>query len=172
MDMGILATVLTAAGRIQLYIGLRPMATVSRKVQALNSGGERRLGSDLPDEVKPLAEEIDKLLAVGEAETKPTRQRAADLAHGLKTPLQALLAEAQLLRDKGDDAAADGIEEIGVTMQQLVVRELARARMASRLPHGRSDVPSVLEAVVSVSSTLCSAATFATFATYEPVSRY
>ena len=147
---GLLAVVLIAAGGIQLFVGLRPLATISEKIAALNSGGERRLGTDLPDEVRPLAAEIDMLLAAGETETKRARQRAADLAHGLKTPLQALLAEAQLLRERGEDPAADGIEEIAVSMRQLVSRELARARVATRLPHGRADVREVLEAVVSV----------------------
>ena len=67
------------------------------------------------------------------------RARAGDLAHALKTPLQALIGEAARLRAAGAGAAAQGIEEIAGAIDRHVQRELARAprRRRRRLGLGR-----------------------------------
>ena len=57
-----------------------------------------------------------------------TRMRAADLAHGLKTPLQALMSDAARLHDAGAEAQAQSIEDVVATMRRTEDRELARAR--------------------------------------------
>lgn len=129
--LALLGAVLVAAGALQLAIGLRPLAAVGARVAAVRSGTMRRLGADFPAELRPLAAEVDALIEERETELARARGRAADLAHGLKTPLQALIGEADLLRARGDDEGADGIEEIALAMQSHVDRELARARVAA-----------------------------------------
>jgi signal transduction histidine kinase len=129
--LALLAGALIAAGAVQVVVGLRPLAAVGARVAAVRSGTARRLGDDFPDEVRPLAAEVDALLAEREAEIARARARAADLAHGLKTPLQALMGEAERLRARGADAEAAGIEEVATAMRRHVDRELARARIAS-----------------------------------------
>lgn len=128
--LALLAAALLAAGWAQVSVGLRPLAHVEARVAALRSGGAARLGSDFPAEVRPLAAEIDALIAAREADVVRARARAGDLAHGLKTPLQALVGEAARLRAAGSATAAQGIEEIARAMDRHVQRELARARVA------------------------------------------
>lgn len=130
--LGLLAAALIAAGWVQVMVGLRPLAAVGARVAAVRSGAARTLGSDFPAEVQPLAAEVDALIAAREGDIERARARAADLAHGLKTPLQALMGEAERLRDRSLDDEADGIEEVATAMQRHVDRELARARIASR----------------------------------------
>lgn len=145
-----LGLLLVIAFWAQLTVGMRPLTAVSDRVAALRSGRIARIGSELPDEVLPLAGEIDTLLADREQELLRARNRAGDLAHGLKTPLQALLGDAAQLRDRGDGELADSIETIVAGMRGLVDRELRRARIQSDRSVQRADVRSTAEGVVNV----------------------
>lgn len=146
----LLGLALLAGGVVQVTVGLRPLSTLSARVRVLNAGGARRIGAEVPVEVLPLAREIDNLLDTREAELERARLRAGDLAHGLKTPLQALLGEASRLRAAGAAEPARGIEEIVWTMQTHVDRELARARLAAEGGAGSSDAVEVARSVAAV----------------------
>ncbi|OOY27382.1 hypothetical protein BMI90_12255 [Thioclava sp. L04-15] len=148
----ILAAALIAAGWAQLFIGLRPLATIGERVAAVRSGKQNRMGEDFPKEVAPLVAEVDALIAAREDELDRARRRAADLAHGFKTPLQALLGEADRLRESGQDGAAHSIEEIAAAMSRHVDRELTRTRLAGRSRAAKTRVGPVIERVVSVVS--------------------
>lgn len=126
-----LAGLLALAFWAQLTLGLRPLGVVSDRVVALRTGQVARIGADLPAEVLPLAGELDALLDERDQELLRARNRAGDLAHGLKTPLQALLGDAAQLRDRGAGDLAASIETIAQSMRRLVDRELARARIQS-----------------------------------------
>jgi signal transduction histidine kinase len=71
---------------------------------------------------------VNGLIDAQEREIERSRSRAADLAHGLKTPLAALAADATRLRERGEQDIAQGIEAVGDAMSRHVDRELARAR--------------------------------------------
>ena len=86
------------------------------------------------------------------------RTRAGDLAHGFKTPLQAMMGEAERLRAEGREGAAENIEEIAGTMRRHVDREIARARVAVKGRDGRADVADVVAGLVRVVSRAGSAA--------------
>lgn len=146
----ILAIALIAAGWAQLSVGLRPLGKVGERVAAVRSGRETRLGGAFPREVEPLVAEVDALIAAREEELKRARQRAADLAHGFKTPLQALLGEAGRLRQGGQTGPADAIEEIAESMRRHVDRELARTRRVGRALAARTQLGAVVTRVVSV----------------------
>ena len=146
----LLAIVLIGAGAVQVTVGLRPLSTLGLRVAALNSGQAQRIGRDVPAEVLPLAMELDSLLKTREAELDRARLRAGDLAHGLKTPLQALLGEASRIRSQGALEAAAGIEEIVWTMQEHVDRELTRAWLAAGTGSAVSDLVATARAVAEV----------------------
>lgn len=148
--LGLLALGLMAAGWVQLSVGLRPLHGLGSRVAALRAGQADRMGHEWPVEVRPVASEIDALLAAREAETERARARAADLAHGLKTPLQALMGEAARLRSSGDAARADAIEDTARAMRRTVDRELARARTAARAADAVADAAQVAERVIAV----------------------
>jgi signal transduction histidine kinase len=148
--LGLLALGLIAAGWAQLSVGLRPLGGLGARVAALRVGRAERMGDAWPAEVRPVASEIDELLAAREAETKRARARAADLAHGLRTPLQALMGEAARLRVTGETARADAIEDTARAMRRTVDRELARARTAARAADAVADAAQVAERVIAV----------------------
>ncbi|MCM2562260.1 HAMP domain-containing histidine kinase [Lutimaribacter sp. EGI FJ00015] len=148
--LGVLALVLTGAGWAQLWVGLRPLARLGGRVAALRAGRAERMGRDWPHELRPVASEIDALLAARAAETSRARARAADLAHGLKTPLQALMGEAARLRGAGAETQADGIEDTARAMRRIVDRELARTRTAARTSAVSADAATVANRLVAV----------------------
>jgi signal transduction histidine kinase len=146
----LLAFLLGLAFWTQVTIGLLPLRTVSDRVVALRNGRVPRIGSDLPVEVLPLAKEIDALLDVREKELVRARNRAGDLAHGLKTPLQALLGDAEHLRRIGETDLAASVETIAGSMRRLVDRELSRARTRSGHGAQATDPIPIAQGVVNV----------------------
>ena len=146
----VLAALLTAAAWGQVAIGLRPLAAMRRKLAAIGSGEARRLGIDFPDEVLPLAREIDTLLDARERQVEKARTRAADLAHGLKTPLQLLSSDAERLKAKGENELAEEIEDIADSMRRHVERELVRARSGANAANASASVAAVAQRVVRV----------------------
>lgn len=148
--LGLLAAFLTTAASVQIAVGLRPLAAVRARLAAIGAGTARRLGTSFPREIRPLAAEVDALLAARETEIERARVRAGDLAHGLKTPLQALAADVERLRREGREEIAADIDGVAAAMRRHVDRELARARMAARSPDARADVADVVERVLAV----------------------
>lgn len=149
--LAILALTLVAASAVQVTVGLRPFTALAQRLKDLEIRMAARIGSDdLPAEVRPLAQQIDQLLAAREAERDRARQRAGDLAHGLKTPLQALLGEAGKLARAGQPEAARAIEETVQQMQAHIDREQTRTRLATTASHAVSNAREVALSVVSV----------------------
>lgn len=148
--IGLLAAIFLTAGWLQLRVGLRPLAELSRRLTAVRSGEAKRLGTQLPEEVRPLASAFDALISAREAELEAARKRAGDLAHGLKTPLQALLSESKRLHERHETASARSLESIVAAMQRHVDRELTRARSATRAANASCNTLIVCKQVVSV----------------------
>ena len=145
--LGLIALVLGLATLVQIRAGLAPLEAVRRGVGAIRSGRERRLPDDYPDEVMPLVAEVNALLAAREQAIERARAWTADLAHGLKTPLAALGADAQRLRDSGNAALADDLDQLADAMRRRVDRELIRARVRSgaETRQARADVVQAVE---------------------------
>jgi len=148
--LGFLATVLIVAAYAQVAFGLSPLAAVRKRLAAIREGSAHRLGTAFPQEVQPLAAEVDALLEARERQAERARARAGDLAHGLKTPLQVLAGDIERLRRKGDEELATEIEQVATTMRRHVDRELARARMKGGASMARSRISEVIERVLAV----------------------
>lgn len=141
----ILGGVLLLGFLFQIGEGLKPVYRVLSGVSAIRSGDSKRLDADgVPREVAPLVEEVNALLDAQDLAISRARDRAANLAHGLKTPLSALAADIERLRAKGDTEIADDIAELAQRMRRHMERELARAR----LRHGRSHDKTPLKPIV------------------------
>lgn len=146
----ILGALLSAAALMQVAYGLRPLGFMRARLSDIGSGAIRRLGTGFPKEVQPLAREIDALLDARDQQVAQARARASDLAHGLKTPLQALAGETARMRAKGETELAAEVEEIAGAMQRHVDRHLARARLAGTDPNATANVGDVVRRIVRV----------------------
>jgi signal transduction histidine kinase len=152
--LAVLAAALVAAAWVQVAVGLRPFASIRRGVAAIRTGAAARLPDAAPREVAPLIDEVNGLLAERAREIERSRNRAADLAHGLKTPLTALAADARRLREKGEAAIAKDVEAVGEQMRRHIDRELARARIRGAVRSGAAPRTPLLPPVQRLVETL------------------
>ncbi|MCY0147502.1 HAMP domain-containing histidine kinase [Hoeflea sp. G2-23] len=143
--LAILGSVLLLGFLLQVGEGLKPVRRVVAGVHDIRTGARKRLLSDaVPLEVAPLVEEVNALLDAQDAAISRARDRAANLAHGLKTPLTALENDIERLRATGNTEIANDIAELALRMRRHMERELARAR----LRHGRNQDQTSLRPIV------------------------
>jgi signal transduction histidine kinase len=144
--------VLSGAAWLQVRLGLRPLGRVRSELAALRDSASARLPEARLREVQPLIDSINALADTRERDLAVARQRAADLAHSLKTPLAAMAAQSRRARDAGADKAADGLDRAIAAIQRTVEAELARARIAAirRQPGGSAAVRATVERLVTV----------------------
>lgn len=126
--LAILGLIMLAGAWFQVGAGLRPLASVRRGVHDIRTGRTKRLDADVPAEIEQLVGEVNTLLDAQDASILRARDRAADLAHGLKTPLTALVSDAQRVHALGNADIASEIESVATRMHRTIERELARSR--------------------------------------------
>jgi signal transduction histidine kinase len=150
MLIGLAITYLTllAATFAIINLGLRPLQAVKKGIAAVRSGAGHMNTTDLPMEVTPLADEVNALVIAREQQLDRARQRASNLAHGLKTPLAVMFAVSNDLHALGQNAASDNIALNASQMRDLVDRELTRSRMAEGINTHRANLQQVLERVL------------------------
>jgi len=79
-----------------------------------------------------LVRQVNELLEAQEASIAFARERAADLAHGLKTPLAIISATSERLRQGGDQANADLLQMLTDQMNARIDYQLRIARLRLR----------------------------------------
>jgi signal transduction histidine kinase len=134
-----LALFLVAMSVSQLSFGLRQLSALARDMVAVRERRKDRLTGAYPGELKDLVDQLNAYMDSQAKTVAKARARAADLAHGLKTPLTVLANDALTLRDKGETDLADEIETMVDTMQSHVEHELARSRIAQTPDQRGSD---------------------------------
>lgn len=148
LSLLLLFGVLIAAAWTQVNVGLRPLDAIRKGLAGIRGGKTDRLDINVPGEIEPLVSEVNNLLDAQEKTMQRARDRAADLAHGFKTPLTALLADAKRLRGKGQAEIAREIEQTAQTMRGHIERELTRSRMRNVGKTTPVEVGPVIEALV------------------------
>ncbi|VAW15953.1 Sensor protein PhoQ [hydrothermal vent metagenome] len=148
LSLLLLAAFLIVAGWVQINVGLRPLSAIRRGLTAIASGKTKRLAIDGLSEIAPLVEEVNSLLDVQDDAMARARDRAADLAHGFKTPLTALLADAARLRGGGNAQIADEIERTVTRMRGHIERELTRSRLRNTLTTAAIELAPVVQGLI------------------------
>ncbi|SFS12444.1 sensor histidine kinase [Sphingomonas jatrophae] len=126
-SLAILGAVLALAIVLQVRLGLRPLRRLGASIADVRSGRARTVPVDQPDELRPLATELNALVEQNAAQLDQARRHVANLAHGLKTPLAALSLK---LAESGADA--DGsLRALIADLDARVRHHLGRARIVS-----------------------------------------
>jgi two-component system, OmpR family, sensor kinase len=126
--------------------GLSPVRRVAREVETRDAATLAPIpDADLPQEIRPLTQALNDLLARVDHAIGAQRAFIADAAHELRTPLTALKLQIELARRAGDEAERQlafaeleqGFERAMRLVQQLLT--LARQEPAAS-PHRRESV--------------------------------
>jgi signal transduction histidine kinase len=127
-----IAVLCMVAGFLQVRRGLSAVGALRDRLTGLRGGRHYRLDGTYPSEVQPLVDDLNDLLDERDQAVQRAVTKAADLAHGLKTPLAVLAHEA-------DRAARAGQCDIAASIQHQVDR--MRKQVDYQLAHARASVP-------------------------------
>lgn len=124
----ILALGLAGASVLQVQFGLRPLRSLQDQVAAIRRGEREKIEGRFPDDLAPLAGELNLLIAANREILERARTQVGNLAHALKTPLSVLLNEA----NTESGSLADKVRDQVTVMRDQVTWYLDRARAAAR----------------------------------------
>lgn len=124
--LGLIMLTVTLALVIQVSYGLRPLRRLGRSLSSIRAGHETRIEGEWPQDLQPLAQEINALIEQNEQLVDRARTHVGNLAHALKTPLS-------VIQNDVDGASDEHGQRIAV--QARLIREhidhhLKRARIA------------------------------------------
>ncbi len=119
---------LVAAVVIQVRVGLSPLFAMRRDLAEVRKGKVEGLTGAYPTELQPLADELNALVEHNREVVERQRTHVGNLAHALKTPLSAMLMEAQAQ----PGPLAEVVERQADLMRNHVEHHLRRARAAAR----------------------------------------
>lgn len=111
---------------------LKPLADISDSVAAIEIGEASQLNGNFPEELQPLTENINLLLASEERNRNQYRHDLDALAHGLKTPL-AIIS----LSQSENPSANQSVRSALADMQGLISRHLEVASLSTRRLHAQ-----------------------------------
>lgn len=126
-----IAVVVMCAGVVVLWFSLKPFRRLRGKLAAVRVGKEPQIAGSYPSEVQPLIDDLNSLLVEREKAVQRAITTAADLAHGLKTPLALLRQESERAEAAGHAEIAENIAQQVERMTRQIDYQLARARAAA-----------------------------------------
>ncbi|MFO1034555.1 MAG: sensor histidine kinase [Hyphomicrobiales bacterium] len=128
ISLGLLGLGLLGAIFFQVRYGLKPMTLMRQKLNDIRGGRVEMLEGDFPDEMQPIADELNLLVQSNFEIIDRARMQVGNLAHALKTPISVLTNEA---RDH-QGPLSDKLKEQVDVMREQVNLYLDRARRAAR----------------------------------------
>jgi signal transduction histidine kinase len=125
--LGMLALGLAVAVAVQLQLALRPLQWLRQRLAAVHSGSAAQLEGRFPQELQPLVQEFNHVLAQNADMVQRARTQAGNLAHAVHTPLS-ILANAAA---QDSSPLAQLVREQVASASRQVDYHLARARAAA-----------------------------------------
>ena len=119
-----------AAGALTIGRGVHAMDLLRARLADVRRGTAARLAGAYPAEVQPLVDDLNALLEARDARVARAGERAADVAHGLKTPLAVLARDADRVA-RHDPALAASIGAELSRMARQIDYHLSQARVVA-----------------------------------------
>jgi signal transduction histidine kinase len=141
-----LALALIGSTALAVRFGLRPLRVLREGVAAIRRGEAEHIAGEFPQDVAPLAAEVNQLIDANREIVERARTQVGNLAHALKTPLSVLMNEA----DSESRTLPEKVREQAEIMSRQVSFYLDRARAAARARTfgAATDVKPVVEGLV------------------------
>ncbi|MBX9757335.1 MAG: sensor histidine kinase [Beijerinckiaceae bacterium] len=124
----VLALALVGSTLLQVRLGLRPLRRLQSEVASIRRGEVDRIAGTFPQDLAPLANELNLLIASNREIVERARTHVGNLAHALKTPLSVIANEA----DADSSPLAERVKIQAATMRDQVSYYLDKARAAAR----------------------------------------
>jgi len=105
--------------------GLRPLRAIGDEVKAIENGHKDSFDADYPGEIKPLTQNLNRLLQRERHQMQRYRHALDDLAHSLKTPLAVLRGLTE--KSAWQDEDLKTLIEQNERMNQIVSYQLKKA---------------------------------------------
>lgn len=128
LSFSVLAVALGITSAFQVQFGLRPLARLSSAIGDIRAGHSDRVDGAYPDDIAPLARELNLLIEANRDILERARTQVGNLAHALKTPLSVMVNEAA----DDESSLAEKVREQTGLMRDQVNWYLDRARAAAR----------------------------------------
>lgn len=139
--------------RWMVYRALRPLENVRQQIMQLQQGQRSELDDQVPDELSPLVQQINRLLLHTEETLKRSRNALGNLGHTLKTPLAVLFSINARTELRAHPELVEAMRAQLDNIQQRLTRELGRARLAGEaLPGAHFDCAEELPALFATLS--------------------
>ncbi|HXT05319.1 MAG TPA: sensor histidine kinase [Roseiarcus sp.] len=123
-----LAAALIGSTGLAVRFGLRPLRRLRDGLIAIRRGEAERIAGEYPQDLAPLAAELNLLLDANREVVRRARTQVGNLAHALKTPLSVIVNEAEA----GSPKLGEKVREQAEVMRRQVTFYLDRARAAAR----------------------------------------
>ncbi len=123
-----LAAALIGSTALAVRFGLRPLRRLRNALSAIRRGEAERIVGEYPEDLAPLAAELNLLLDANREVVRRARTQVGNLAHALKTPLSVIVNEAEAR----SPTLAEKVAEQADVMTRQVSFYLDRARAAAR----------------------------------------
>ena len=146
ITLAVLGIGLLLAVWFQVRFGLRPLKALQQALGDIRLGKEERLPQNFPEEVQPVASELNALLDHNSALLVRARTQAGNLAHAIKNPLTVIRNEAKTIEAEQGNIIRKQADSMTASMN----RYLLRVRIA-----GTADVLGARSNVESVVKDLC-----------------
>lgn len=130
-SLGGFSVSLIGAAVLLLLYAMSPFAQLRKALGRVREGATTSVSGAFPDEVQPLIDDLNNLLASGGEQMVRARTQAGNMAHGLKSSLAVLVDEAHRLEAKGDKESAAVVFAETRRMQRQIDYQIARARAAA-----------------------------------------
>jgi signal transduction histidine kinase len=127
VTFALLGLALGSTTLLQIRFGLRPLVNLRAGLGAIRRGEAERIPGEYPQDIAPLAGELNLLLDTNREILERARTQVGNLAHALKTPLSVIVNEA----DSAPPEVASRIREQAAIMRDQVNYYLDRARVAA-----------------------------------------
>lgn len=145
------AIAMSLLGIAQITYSLKPLERLKLAIADIRTGKESRMAGSYPSEISPLVSDLNHVLDANTEMVRSARVQAANLAHGLRTPLAIMMDEAQQIAERGEKESAEVLLNGCEQMLRYVEYYTARARTAAlaRIPGQSTSLRKTVEPIVT-----------------------
>lgn len=145
-----LALLLTIVQSLIARWGLLPLRRLARNLELVEAGKSQELAGQYPADIRPVTENLNKVLRAEHAQRERYRNTLGDLAHSLKTPLSVVRGQLETAASNPQELTAVVDEQIS-RMSMIIDHQLRRAsaQVTQNAVYARVLVKPLLERLTS-----------------------